>query len=118
MQVHKHLATFPRQQQSVLTIGTFDGLHLGHQKILATVCAQAKQKGLVSVLLTFHPHPRRILFPSEPLGLIQTQEEKLARLEALGLDHVVVLEFNEQFANKLQLSLSKKCSLGGSMPKV
>jgi len=91
MELHKQLATFPKNQKTVLTIGTFDGLHLGHQKILSTVCAQAKQQGLASVLLTFHPHPRRILFPDQPLGLIQTQEEKLARLEALGLDHVVVL---------------------------
>ena len=113
MQVHKHLATFPRQQQSVLTIGTFDGLHLGHQKILATVCAQAKQKGLISVLLTFHPHPRRILFPTEPLGLIQTQEEKLARLEALGLDHVVVLEFNEQFAKQTAAQFVEEVLISG-----
>ncbi|MEY4286862.1 MAG: riboflavin biosynthesis protein RibF [Bacteroidota bacterium] len=100
MELHKQLNTFPAHQQSVLTIGTFDGLHLGHQKILATVCEQAKQKGLVSVLLTFHPHPRRVLFPNEELGLIQTQEEKLERLAALGIDHVVVLEFNENFAKQ------------------
>jgi riboflavin kinase/FMN adenylyltransferase len=50
------------------------------------------------VLLTFYPHPRRVLFPDQPLALIQTQEEKLAKLEALGLDHVVILEFSEEFA--------------------
>jgi riboflavin kinase/FMN adenylyltransferase len=77
MELHTQLSSFPIHQKTVLTIGTFDGLHLGHQKILKTVCAEAKQRGLVSVLLTFHPHPRRVLFPDEPLGLIQTQEEKL-----------------------------------------
>lgn len=100
MKLHKHLKSFPNQHQTVLTIGTFDGLHLGHQKILETVCAEAKRRGLVSVLLTFHPHPRRVLFAAQPLGLIQTQEEKLARLSAIGLDHVVVLEFNEAFAKQ------------------
>ena len=100
MELHTQLASFPIHQKTVLTIGTFDGLHLGHQKILKTVCAEAKQRGLVSVLLTFHPHPRRVLFPDEPLGLIQTQEEKLTRLRALGLDHVVVLNFNEAFAQQ------------------
>ena len=100
MQRHKQLATFQPTQKTVLTIGTFDGLHLGHQKILETVCAEAKQLGLASVLLTFHPHPRRVLFPDQPLGLIQTQEEKLARLAAIGLDHVVVLEFSEVFAQQ------------------
>lgn len=100
MEIHKHLSTFPKNQKTVLTIGTFDGLHLGHQKILATVCEQAKMQGLASVLLTFHPHPRRVLFPEESLGLIQTQEEKLARLAALGIDHVVVLDFNIDFARQ------------------
>ena len=100
MQLHKQLATFQPTQKTVITIGTFDGLHLGHQKILETVCTEAKQLGLASVLLTFHPHPRRVLFPDEPLGLIQTQQEKLARLAAIGLDHVVVLEFSEVFAQQ------------------
>ena len=100
MQLHKELDSFPIDQPTVVTIGTFDGLHLGHQKILSSVCQAAKELGFASVLLTFHPHPRKVLFPSEPLGLIQTQEEKLARLEALGLDHVVVIEFNEQFAQQ------------------
>jgi riboflavin kinase / FMN adenylyltransferase len=100
MQLHKQLATFQPTQKTVITIGTFDGLHLGHQKILETVCTEAKQLGLASVLLTFHPHPRRVLFPDEPLGLIQTQQEKLARLAAIGLDHVVVLEFSEVFAQR------------------
>lgn len=100
MQLHKDLAHFPKQLRTVITIGTFDGLHLGHQKILNTVCTEAKQQGLASVLLTFHPHPRRVLFPDQTLGLIQTQEEKLARLAALGLDHVVVLPFSEAFAQQ------------------
>lgn len=98
MEIHKDLSLFPKQLGTVVTIGTFDGLHLGHQKILQSVCQTAKQMGLASVLLTFHPHPRRVLFPEQALSLIQTQEEKLARLEALGLDHVVVLEFNTEFA--------------------
>ena len=100
MRVFRDLQQLPSFENSVITIGTFDGLHLGHQKILSSVCQAAKELGFASVLLTFHPHPRKVLFPSEPLGLIQTQEEKLARLEALGLDHVAVIEFNEQFAQQ------------------
>lgn len=98
MQLHNELTSFPLDQPTVVTIGTFDGLHLGHQKILSSVCQVAKEEGYASVLLTFHPHPRKVLFPTEPLGLIQTQEEKLARLDALGIDHAVVLAFNEEFA--------------------
>lgn len=98
MELHRGLDTFPKNKGSVITIGTFDGLHIGHQKILHTVCKEAQDKGLQSVLLTFYPHPRRVLFPEQPLALIQTQEEKLEKLEALGLDHVVILDFSPDFA--------------------
>lgn len=98
MELHRGLVTFPKNTGSIITIGTFDGLHIGHQKILQTVCAEAKANGLQSVLLTFYPHPRRVLFPEQPLALIQTQEEKLEKLQALGLDHVVILDFSPEFA--------------------
>ena len=98
MELHRGLDTFPKNKGSVITIGTFDGLHIGHQKILHTVCKEAQEKDLQSVLLTFYPHPRRVLFPEQPLALIQTQEEKLEKLEALGLDHVVILDFSPDFA--------------------
>lgn len=113
MQLHKDLAHFPKQLRTVITIGTFDGLHLGHQKILKTVCTEAKQMQLASVLLTFHPHPRRVLFPDQPLGLIQTQEEKLARLEALGIDHVVVLDFNKVFAQQTAAAFVEEILIEG-----
>lgn len=103
MQIHQHLKTFASDKPTVVTIGTFDGLHLGHQKILNSVCQAAAKFNLASVLLTFHPHPRKVLYPNEELGLIQTQEEKLTRLNSLGLDHVVIIEFNQEFA---QLSAS------------
>lgn len=98
MKLHRGLDSFPKNKGSVITIGTFDGLHIGHQKILQILCDQARTQELQSVLLTFYPHPRRVLFPDQPLALIQTQEEKLAKLEALGLDHVVILEFSAEFA--------------------
>lgn len=98
MQIHQHLNTFASDKPTVVTIGTFDGLHLGHQKILNSVCQEAANFMFASVLLTFHPHPRKVLYPKEELGLIQTQEEKLTRLNSLGLDHVVIIEFNQEFA--------------------
>ena len=69
----------------VLTIGTFDGVHVGHQKILQRVKEEADKIGGESVLFTFYPHPRMVLYPdSHGLRLIQTQNEKLNKLKGVG----------------------------------
>lgn len=84
----------------VLTIGTFDGVHLGHQKILQKLNDEAKKIGGESVLLTFYPHPRMVLFPdSHGLKLIQTQEEKISKLERMGLQNLIILPFTKEFSN-------------------
>ena len=113
MELHRGLDTFPKNKGSIITIGTFDGLHIGHQKILRTVCLEAQEKGLQSVLLTFYPHPRRVLFPEQPLALIQTQDEKLAKLEALGLDHVVILYFSQDFAKLIAAQFVQDILING-----
>ncbi len=84
----------------VLTIGTFDGVHVGHQKIIHQLNATAKEIGGESVLFTFFPHPRMVLNPSNHgIKLIQTQEEKLKKLAAFGLQHLIVLPFTLEFAS-------------------
>lgn len=83
----------------VLTIGTFDGVHLGHQKIIQQLNAEAKKIGGESVLFTFYPHPRMVLYPeSHGLKLIQTQAEKLDKLRRIGLDNVIVHPFTKEFS--------------------
>lgn len=83
----------------VLTIGTFDGVHLGHQKIIEQLNAIAKKNGGESVLFTFYPHPRMVLFPeSHGLKLIQTQEEKLNKLKRMGLQNIIVYPFTKEFS--------------------
>ena len=83
----------------VLTIGTFDGVHLGHQKIINQLNEEAKKVGGESVLFTFYPHPRMVLFPeSHGLKLIQTQVEKLEKLERIGLQNVIVHPFTKDFS--------------------
>lgn len=83
----------------VLTIGTFDGVHLGHQKIINQLNEEAKKVGGESVLFTFYPHPRMVLFPeSHGLKLIQTQVEKLEKLERMGLKNVIVHPFTKEFS--------------------
>ena len=82
MKVFHSLDTIGKINNPVLTIGTFDGVHLGHQKILKKLVEQAKKINGESVLLTFYPHPRMVLYPeNHGLQLIQTQEEKLDSLE-------------------------------------
>ena len=83
----------------VLTIGTFDGVHLGHQKIIQQLNDEANKVGGESVLFTFYPHPRMVLFPdSHGLKLIQTQVEKLDKLQRIGLQNVIVHPFTKEFS--------------------
>lgn len=83
----------------ILTIGTFDGVHLGHQKIIQQLNEVASNVQGESVLFTFYPHPRMVLFPeSHGLKLIQTQAEKLEKLKRIGLDNVIVYPFSHEFS--------------------
>lgn len=83
----------------VLTIGTFDGVHLGHQKIIEQLNEKAKEIGGESVLFTFSPHPRMVLFPeNNKLKLIQTQEEKIDKLRRMGLQNIVIQPFTKEFS--------------------
>ncbi|WP_027004028.1 bifunctional riboflavin kinase/FAD synthetase [Hugenholtzia roseola] len=99
MQIHKEIAQFPQTPYTILTTGTFDGVHLGHQKILERLLAlKAQQAGAETVLLTYHPHPRKILFPHQPLAQLHTLEEKAAKLAQIGIDHLCLLSFDSHFA--------------------
>ncbi len=83
----------------MLTTGTFDGVHVGHQKIISHLNEVAKAKNGESVLLTFHPHPRLVLFPDDSnLRLINTQVEKINRLKEAGLQHLIICPFTKEFS--------------------
>ena len=92
------ITTFTTQQPTVLTIGTFDGVHLGHQKIVERVVTIARQEGLLATVFTFFPHPRMVVQHDKGLKLIHTLEEKKQLLQQLGVDLLVVQPFNEAFA--------------------
>ena len=93
-----NITTFTTQQPTVLTIGTFDGVHLGHQKIVERVVTTARQEGLLATVFTFFPHPRMVVQHDKGLKLIHTLEEKKQLLQQLGVDLLVVQPFNEAFA--------------------
>ncbi len=99
MQVHTDISAFKGVRRPVLTTGTFDGVHRGHRTILERLIQIAKKEKGESVLFTFHPHPRMVLFPSDnDLKLLNTQAEKAALLEQIGLDHLLVVPFSRQFS--------------------
>ncbi|MDX2362077.1 MAG: bifunctional riboflavin kinase/FAD synthetase [Crocinitomicaceae bacterium] len=86
-------------ENPVLTIGTFDGVHIGHQRIIKQLNEEAAKIGGESVLFTFYPHPRMILYPeNHGLRLIQTQVEKIDKLRRIGLQNVIVYPFTKEFS--------------------
>lgn len=98
MQVYNSLKDFSALANAAVTTGTFDGVHLGHQKILARLNKTAKQIGGESVLLTFWPHPRMVLQPEVELKLLNAQDEKIELLEKTGLDHLIIHPFTKAFS--------------------
>jgi riboflavin kinase/FMN adenylyltransferase len=85
----------------VVTMGTFDGVHLGHSRLLEVLRKRAKESGGESVVITFYPHPRQVLGSDKnSLLLLTTPEEKISLLEKCGIDHLVIVEFDTGFSNK------------------
>ncbi|MBL0152750.1 MAG: bifunctional riboflavin kinase/FAD synthetase [Chitinophagaceae bacterium] len=101
MQVHYDLDKLPVFRNAVITIGTFDGVHMGHRQILDKLKSEAAAVGGETVLVTFHPHPRKVV-SSTILGirLINSLSERIELLGGLGIDHVVVAPFTDAFANQ------------------
>lgn len=99
MKVINDLKDFRKPSFSSVTIGTFDGVHLGHQIILKKVVKTAKESNGKSVLITFWPHPRFILKPEDDsLKLLTTFEEKMKLIEEIGVDYIVKLKFTPEFS--------------------
>jgi riboflavin kinase/FMN adenylyltransferase len=92
------IENFPADEASIVTIGTFDGVHLGHQQILKQLTETSRKSKLKSVLLTFFPHPRMVLQPDVSMRLIQTIQEREKALENTGLDYLVIHPFSTTFS--------------------
>lgn len=99
MKIYEGLAGFRPVRNAVVTSGTFDGVHLGHQKILNRIREIARSIQGETVLLTFWPHPRLVLYPTEHnLRLLSTFEEKAKLLRQFGIDHLVTIPFTQEFS--------------------
>lgn len=101
MNIYHNIDEFKPVKNAVVTIGTFDGVHLGHRKIISRIKEIANEIGGETVILTFFPHPRMILHPEDQdLKLINTIPEKAALLEELGVDHLIITPFSRDFSNQ------------------
>ena len=99
MKVVYDIEEFDPQKPVVLTQGTFDGVHFGHRRILRHVVSEARKIGGVSVLLTFYPHPRLVLYPDDnELKLLTTIEEKVDLVSALGIDYLIIIPFTKELS--------------------
>lgn len=98
---------YKNDRQSVVTIGTFDGVHIGHKSILKRVVETAKKEDLDSVVLTFFPHPRMVLQQNSDLKLLNTIDERTELLRQTGLDHLVVHPFTQAFSRLTALEFAR-----------
>ncbi|AEV97282.1 riboflavin biosynthesis protein RibF [Niastella koreensis] len=101
MKVYFSTETIPAFKKAVVTIGTFDGVHTGHKTILEQLKREAARIGGETVIITFHPHPRKVIVSGQPgIQLINTIDEKIELLDKNGIDHLVVVPFTDAFAQQ------------------
>ena len=113
MNVVNGIENYKANSKSILTIGTFDGVHLGHQKIITSLVTKAKQKSLQANILTFFPHPRMVLQKESNLKLIDTLEEKQNLLSELGIDNLIIQPFSKEFSKLTAIEFTRDVLVNG-----
>ncbi len=113
MKVYEGIAGFVPKGNAIVTSGTFDGVHIGHQKILNTLQDIAAATGGETVLITYWPHPRLVLNPEAHIKLLTTFDEKSRVLEGFGLDHLIKIPFTKEFARTSSLDFIRNILVKG-----
>jgi len=99
LKIYQCIKDFGAVAHPIVTIGTFDGVHLGHQAIFSKMKEEAKKTGGETIVITFSPHPRLVLYQdSVNLKFINTREKKIERLDKVGIDHLIIIPFTKEFA--------------------
>lgn len=101
MKIYQSTINFSTNRKTIVTIGTFDGVHIGHQSILKKLIHSAREQKNESIVLTFFPHPRMVLQQDSSIKLLNTIDEKATLLEKFGLDYLIIQPFDETFSNML-----------------
>lgn len=99
MQIFEDIRNLQKNLNTVLTLGTFDGIHLGHQKIIRTLINRSRENNYRNVLITFYPHPRTVVSNSFDIKLLTTQKEKQEIFENLGVQNLLTIKFDKEFAS-------------------
>jgi riboflavin kinase/FMN adenylyltransferase len=99
LKVFSSINEFNSTKKTIVTIGTFDGVHIGHQKIIEKLIQGSKNSGYESLILTFFPHPRMVLHGTSSIKLLNTIDEKSSLLERMELDNLIIHPFNKEFSN-------------------
>ena len=113
MEVIHNISNYRPQKPAILTIGTFDGVHFGHQKILRNLVIEAKKENLCAIVLTFFPHPRMVLQKETQLKMIDTLEEKTKLLEQLGVEVLIVQPFTMEFSRMTAIEYTRDILVNG-----
>lgn len=98
MKIFNNIQSYSSEKESILTIGTFDGVHIGHNKILTKLVEESKKNNLSSLIMTFFPHPRMVLQKSQEIKMINTIDEKIHLFEKTGVDNLIIQPFDENFS--------------------
>jgi riboflavin kinase/FMN adenylyltransferase len=101
MKIHAGFQSWTLKERTVVTLGNYDGIHLGHRSILKTLVEDARALNAPAVAVTFDPIPKKVLYPDASPPLLQTLEQRLALFESIGMDHALVIAFDHNFAKKM-----------------
>lgn len=100
LQVHRNISALPSFRNPVITIGTFDGVHLGHKQIISQLKEEARRIDGETVIITFYPHPRKVITPDAHIELLNTTDEKIALLDDEKIDHLIIVPFTHEFSEQ------------------
>ena len=108
MQIFRNLDKIEKNENTVITLGTFDGIHLGHRKILETLVKKSAALNGRNLLVTFDPHPRSVIVKDRKVRLLSTVDEKIPILESIGVHNLLVVNFTEEFSQKTSYEFVKE----------